>query len=194
MTTLKSPKSEISEKSDNFFSGRFLKILQVWHIKKIKKKFFFSVLHQNCLGQSQEGQWAELCRQDRLWGRFLKIFPIFSSSKCLQTVLGQVRTGWKAERCCQAGQEAEFPGQGRLGGRALRLGQARGPSAAARAGQGAERCGQDGLGGRAPRLGQARGPILNFFLLQSVFRQGQVRLGQARGPSAAARMGQGAES
>ena len=36
-------------------------------------------------------------------------------------------------------------------GRVLRLGQARGPSAAARTGQGADRRGQDRLGSRAPR-------------------------------------------
>ena len=41
----------------------------------------------------------------------------------------------------------------------VRLKKLSGPSAAARTGQGAERCGQNRLGGRAPRLGQARGPL-----------------------------------
>ena len=58
-------------------------------------------------------------------------------------------------------------------GRALRLGQARGPSAAARMGQGAERCGH-GLSqlrhflGRALWIGQNRGP--------SAAATGQVKL------------------
>ena len=92
--------------------------------------------------------------------------------------------GWARRAEARTGQETESCGQNRLGGRELRLEQARMPRVATGTGQGAESCGQNRLGGRELRLEQARWQ-------RAAARTGigdrGLRLEQARGPRVAAR-------
>ena len=113
-----------------------------------------------------------------LWGRVLRLGKARGPSAAAIKARGPSTPA-------RTGQGAEYCGQERLGGRVLRLGKGRGPSATARTGKGAENCGKEALSSFSItrdsfqfRLGCAAG-----------YKEGRtLRLGQAMGPSAAARI------